>query len=143
MNRPRSGFTLIEMLIVVAIIAVLVGVGSAYYQDTVEEARLNTAKLNLKTVKEAMARFFKDRMVYPNSLDDLGPYLQQSVTVLVLTPIQPIDPNAEIQLQVPTAVGANVFHVDEADTEWIAANLNPGKQFRNIRVKYNTNNYLE
>ncbi len=136
MNKPGSGYTLIEMLIVVAIIAVLAGVGFSYYSDSIEEARINTVKMNMRTVKDAVARYFKDRMAYPTSLDELrGPYLQQSVQELILNPILPGDGNAQIELKISNVAENNVYHVAEEDTTW-TSNLSSGKQFKDIRVKY-------
>ncbi|MEW6709237.1 MAG: prepilin-type N-terminal cleavage/methylation domain-containing protein [Candidatus Riflebacteria bacterium] len=135
MNKPGSGYTLIEMLIVVAIIAVLSGVGFSYYSDSIEEARINTVKMNMRTVKDALARYFKDRMVYPTSLDELrGPYLQQSVQELILNPILPSDGNAKIEVQVPPNVGDNAYHIAEANMTWVESSLSTGKQIKNIRV---------
>jgi prepilin-type N-terminal cleavage/methylation domain-containing protein len=142
MNKPRSGFSLLEILIVLTIIAVLLGVGFNYYQDSVEEARVNTVKLNLRAVKEAMARYFKDKMVYPTSLEDLqGTYLQQKVEALILYPLQKVDSGAKIEIRVSNVAETNVYHAPESELVW-TDNLATGKQFKNIRVKY-LNNYLE
>lgn len=141
MNKHGSGYTLIEMLIVVAILAVLAGVGYNYYFDLIDEARVNTVKGNMRTVKDAIARFFKDRMVYPASLDELrGPYLQQSVAELILNPLLPQDGTAQIEIQVPAGADVNVFQVPEANLTW-TSDLASGKQFKNIRVKFG-GNYL-
>ncbi|MGM0598829.1 MAG: type IV pilin protein [Candidatus Rifleibacteriota bacterium] len=142
MNKNRSGFTLIEIMIVVAVIAVLTGVGFNYYQDSLVEARLNTVKLNLDTVKEAISRYFKDHMTYPVSINELkGPYLQQSVQELILSPLQPLDSNARIEIKVSNVAEDNVYHVDESDTTW-TSNLTSGKQFKDIRVRFQ-GNYLD
>lgn len=141
MNKHGSGYTLIEMLIVVTILAVLAGVGYNYYFDLIDEARVNTVKGNMRTVKDAIARFFKDRMVYPTSLDELrGPYLQQSVAELILNPLLPQDGTAQIEIQVPAGADINVFQVPEAGLTW-TSDLASGKQFKNIRVKFG-GNYL-
>lgn len=141
MNKHGSGYTLIEMLIVVTILAVLAGVGYNYYFDLIDEARVNTVKGNMRTVKDAIARFFKDRMVYPTSLDELrGPYLQQSVAELILNPLLQYDGTAQIEIQVPAGADVNVFQVPEANLTW-TSDLASGKQFKNIRVKFG-GNYL-
>lgn len=138
MTKHRSGFTLIEMLIVVAIIAVLAGVGFNYYADSIEEARLNTARVNMRTVKEAIGRYFKDRLSYPTSLEELrGPYLQQSVQELILNPILPIDGNAKIEVQVPPNVADSAYHTPEASMSWVDSSLSAGKQIKSVRVKFN------
>ncbi|HOY67879.1 MAG TPA: prepilin-type N-terminal cleavage/methylation domain-containing protein [Candidatus Ozemobacteraceae bacterium] len=59
----RRAFTLIELLIVVAIIAVLVGVALPYYQNYVKETKISKAKHELDIMKEALIKFntFEDR----------------------------------------------------------------------------------
>jgi Tfp pilus assembly protein PilE len=127
------------MLIVVAIVAVLAGVGFGYYTDYIEDARRNTVLTNLKTVKEAVGRYFKDRMVYPTSLNELqGPYLQQNPNQLLLGPIQPADPNAKIEIYVPDDPAKNAFHTPETEMIW-TDNLNIGRQIKNIRINYRGN----
>lgn len=59
----RRAFTLIELLIVVAIVAVLVGVALPYYQNYVKETKIAKAKYELDIMKEALIKFntFEDR----------------------------------------------------------------------------------
>lgn len=75
----RQAFSLIELLIVVAIIAVLVGVALPYYQDYVKETRLTKAKHELDIIKQALIKHdtFEERAYVasdPRIL--LGKYLQ-------------------------------------------------------------------
>lgn len=50
-RRDKNGFTLVELLIVVAIIAVLVAIAIPVYSTQLEEAREAAADANLQTVK--------------------------------------------------------------------------------------------
>jgi general secretion pathway protein G len=50
----RSGFSLIELLIVVAIIAALIGVAVPYFQSNLAEAQITKAKQDLDTVRNAI-----------------------------------------------------------------------------------------
>jgi prepilin-type N-terminal cleavage/methylation domain-containing protein len=141
MNRPGRGFSLIEMLIVVAIIAVLAGVGSSYYQEYSQEARVNLVKYNLQAVREAISRFFKDRLTYPTSLEALqGAYLAQSVRELLLAPLA--QNNVLIKVEVPKlAANPNISQNSPADCEWVTYDFSgPGsgnRQIRSIRINYN------
>lgn len=144
MNSCQRGFTLIEMLIVVAIIAVLAGAGYNYYSDILPEARESTVRLNLKSVREAISRYFKDNMTYPTSLESLqGPYLQQPVNALLITPLAA---DAQVLVEVPDpgkTAEVNVFQVPPASCTlpWPAYDFtgggSGGKQIRNIKIKYN------
>lgn len=53
----KRAFSLIELLIVVAILAVLVGVAMPYYQDYVKDTRLTKAKHELDIIKQALIKF--------------------------------------------------------------------------------------
>lgn len=137
MSRKASGFTLIEMLIVVAIIAVLAGVGYNYYVDSIEDARIVTARTNIKIVREAISRYFKDNMTYPTSLESLqGQYLLQPVMTLLVTPFQD---KAVVQVEVSNVAEQNIFQVAPADCEWVdyvfGGNAHD-RQIRSIRIKY-------
>jgi len=57
----RSGFSLIEMIVVVAIMAVLAGVAVPYYQDAVSDARKNTLKSNVASLRKVINEFRGDQ----------------------------------------------------------------------------------
>lgn len=71
---------MIELLIVVAIIAVLVGVALPYFQNYVRETRITKAKHELDIIKEALIKYntFEDKKFAGTDLNVLqGNYLQQ------------------------------------------------------------------
>lgn len=75
----RRAFSLIELLIVVAIIAVLVGVAMPYYQDYMRQTRLTKAKHELDIIKQALIKHdtFEDKPFRSTNLRLLlGRYLQ-------------------------------------------------------------------
>jgi prepilin-type N-terminal cleavage/methylation domain-containing protein len=53
----KNAFTLVELLIVVAIIAVLVGAVMPYFESYVRDAKLNKAKFELDILKEALIKY--------------------------------------------------------------------------------------
>lgn len=66
MNKQK-GFTLIELMIVVAIIAILAAVAYPSYQDSVTKARRSDAKADLVTLANFMERYFSENYQYNQS----------------------------------------------------------------------------
>ena len=56
--RAERGFTIIELMIALAIVAVLVGVAVPTYQDSVRKSRRGQAKADLAEAAQAMERFY-------------------------------------------------------------------------------------
>lgn len=69
-GRP-SGFTLIELIVVLAIIALLVSIVAPRYHHTVDRARDASLRTSLNVVRDAIDKFTADRDRYPDSLDEL------------------------------------------------------------------------
>ncbi len=71
--RParQSGFTLIEMLIVVSIIGILVTLAQPSFQRAVTAAREATLKENLFVLRDVIDQFYADTGKYPAALTDL------------------------------------------------------------------------
>lgn len=61
----KKGFTIIELLIVIAIISILVGVAVPYYNDYIYDARLSTLKQNLATYRSVLNQFRGDNLRGP------------------------------------------------------------------------------
>jgi general secretion pathway protein G len=82
----RHGFTLMEILVVVAIILILAGLGGYYFMGQLKESRKSTAKIQIKTLEKAAQNYMVqhgDRP--PDQLQDLrkrdssgGPYLENN-----------------------------------------------------------------
>lgn len=71
-SRKESGFTLIELMIVVAVIAVLAAIAYPSYLDYVRKARFNDAKQTLFHISAEAEQYYSDNKVYPSSLTNLG-----------------------------------------------------------------------
>jgi general secretion pathway protein G len=65
------GFTLIEMLVVMALIALLLTISLPRYFANVDKARESVLRQDLATLRDAIDKHFGDTEHYPDSLDDL------------------------------------------------------------------------
>jgi len=68
----KKGFTIIELLIVIAIIGILVGVAVPYYNDYIYDARLSTLKQNLATYRQVVNQFRGDNLRGPIKVEVAG-----------------------------------------------------------------------
>ncbi len=62
--RSNAGFTLIEIMIVVAIVAVLAAIAMPAYSDYVMRGRLSDAHAGLMTKRVELEQFFQDNRTY-------------------------------------------------------------------------------
>ena len=70
-TRPPTGFTLIEMLVVMAIIALLLTLASPRYFGALEKSRDVALAENLKVLRVTLDRFYADKGRYPETLEEL------------------------------------------------------------------------
>jgi general secretion pathway protein G len=66
-----QGFTLIELMIVIAIILILATIAVGRYQVSYEKAKDATLKQDLSVLRKAIQDYTLDKEAAPNSLDDL------------------------------------------------------------------------
>jgi general secretion pathway protein G len=71
MRKQDAGFTLIELMIVMAIIGVLTLVAVPSYIQAVKHAREAVLKEDLQTIRSAIDSYTMDKQKAPQSLDDL------------------------------------------------------------------------
>jgi len=79
----KSGFTLIEIILVVVIIGILAGIAIPRMGGRTEQANITQAESNITALGMAISEFEMMNGVYPSSLDQLldeskgGPYMQK------------------------------------------------------------------
>jgi general secretion pathway protein G len=69
--RGSFGFTLLEIMVVIAIIIILLGLAAGQYQRSVLRSREAVLKQDLRVMREAIQQYTLDKLVAPQSLDDL------------------------------------------------------------------------
>jgi general secretion pathway protein G len=92
-----AGFTLIELIVVMAIIALLISVAVPRYFNSVERSKEAALKQNLSVMRDALDKHYGDTGRYPESLDELvtrrylrklpeDPLTQSTTTWIVIKP---------------------------------------------------------
>ena len=95
-----KGFTLIELMIVIAIISILLGLAAGAYLRSETRAKEAVLKSDLRTMREAIDRYTLDKEAAPQTLEDL------------------INPQSQYLREIPKDPMTNErdWHVDFGDT---------------------------
>jgi len=67
----KSGFTLVELLVVMAVIALLLSIAMPRYFNSVEKTREAVLRENLALTRQALDKYYGDNGKYPDTLDQL------------------------------------------------------------------------
>ena len=67
----ESGFTLIELMIVITIILILIGIAVGRYDKSVQKANEAVLKNNLQTIRTSIDNYTLDKQAAPQSIEDL------------------------------------------------------------------------
>ena len=99
-STSTRGFTLIELMVVIAIIAILVGIAAGAYVRSVQRAREATLKSDLTVMRQAIDHYTLDKEAAPQSLEDL------------------VNPQSQYLREIPTdpITNSKDWHVDFGDT---------------------------
>jgi len=101
MKSRSTGFTLIELMVVLAIIATLLTIALPRYFGSVDRSKEAALKQDLRTMRDALDKYYADNGQYPDALQDLAskkylrdippdPMTDSDSTWIVLPPAFPI-----------------------------------------------------
>lgn len=95
--KGQRGFTLMELMVVMAIVASLLTLAMPRYFHSVERSKEAVLRQDLSTMRDAIDKFFADRGRYPATLEELAqkrylrtipadPITESSETWIVVAP---------------------------------------------------------
>ena len=71
-RRGRSrGFTLLELIVVMAIIGILASIAMPALKDVPRRAQESALRMDLRTFRDVIDQYYGDKGMYPVELDDL------------------------------------------------------------------------
>jgi general secretion pathway protein G len=68
----RAGFTIIELMVAIAVMAALAAIAVPSYRDYRYKALVAQAKSDIKDLDVLITRYYSDNMSFPDSLADIG-----------------------------------------------------------------------
>lgn len=71
LRRKGRGFTLVELLVVMAVIALLLSIAVPRYLQSVEKSREAVLHENLALTRQALDKYYGDNGKYPDNLEEL------------------------------------------------------------------------
>ncbi|WP_310385678.1 type II secretion system protein [Roseateles sp.] len=67
-----KGFTLIELIVVMAIVALLASIAAPRYFNSLQKSKETALRSSLSTMRDALDQFAADKGRYPDSLEELA-----------------------------------------------------------------------
>ena len=96
-NVYRSnGFTLIELMVVMAVIATLLSIVAPRYFNSIDRSREAVLRQNLSIMRDAIDKFYSDTGKYPLSLNQL---VEEKYIRAI--PIDPMTESSQTWIEVP------------------------------------------
>lgn len=100
LKQARHGFTLVELMVVMAIIALLLALAMPRYFNHLENSRETILKQDLAVMRDAVDKYHGDRGRYPDSLEELV-----SARYLRTLPVDPITERPDTWQVVAPSIG--------------------------------------
>lgn len=101
MKRRNLAFTLIELMVVLAIIATLLAIAAPRYFQHVDRSREAVLRENLATLRDAIDQYHADRGQWPPSLETLA-----EQRYLRAVPVDPVTERTDTWIAVAPPDGA-------------------------------------
>jgi len=112
----RKGFTLVELLVVLAIIATLLAIAVPRYFQHVDRSKEAVLRENLAAVRDAIDQYHADKGRWPDSLESLA-----DSRYLRTVPADPVTGSADTWITVPPPGGGTGIYDIRSGAEGAAS----------------------
>ncbi|MFW1748110.1 type II secretion system protein [Acinetobacter guillouiae] len=110
--KSRKGFTIVELLVVLTVIALLLTIVTPQYIDHIKDGEERVLKQNLMTIRNSIDQFYSDKGYYPETLNDLV-----KARYLRMIPIDPTLNRAEWLTINDEVSGKGVYDIKSLNNE--------------------------
>ncbi len=100
--KRSSGFTLVELMVVMSIIALLLTIAVPKYFHSIDNAKDATLKQSLSVMRDAIDKYYGDYDRYPDSLDELV-----TKKYIRAVPVDPITTSKDTWVLIPPSGDAS------------------------------------
>jgi len=117
----KKGFTLVELLIVMAVIAILIGIAVPSFRGMQMEANRTASQGNLQAIKLAFEAYYKNNGCYPTYTSPTGTEWQTEITgsnppLLEVVPTDPVNGQSYQLMKSPNGMYYIVYSTGEDQT---------------------------
>jgi general secretion pathway protein G len=112
-GQPDRGFTLVELLVVMAIIATLLSIVAPRYFHSLDRSKETVLRQDLNIMRDSIDKFNSDTGKYPDGLAELV-----EKRYLRAIPVDPLTESAETWIAVPASNAAGgIYDVHSGSSE--------------------------
>lgn len=91
MNKKQKGFTLVELMIVITVIAILATIGVVSFSRVQKQARDTKRKADMRALATSLQAWFTEKQAYPTATQTTAVLVPDYIPVLPKDPLNKTD----------------------------------------------------